>query len=162
MNSRAISAGLAGLLVLGLSGCGVMNKLKPDAGSGQPAVTIDSVRGVAPFGLETKTKTVSRGLFRAALSKEGSINSARLVEIYQRGKSDDSIKEYRLLDVQPGSVYDLLGLEHADVIVAADGYIIPTPQMFWGYLNLIGQYEEGKIEIRRADQPMLISFNFIE
>lgn len=146
-------------LLLSLPGC---SSLFAPRSSGGEAVTIDSLRGAAPYNRLSKTITVARELYVAALEREGSINEARLVEIFHRGVPNEEIKEYRLLDVRPGSVYDLLGLRHNDVLVAADNYVIPTAPAFWGYLQLIAGFEKATIELRREGRPVLFTYKFVE
>jgi type II secretory pathway component PulC len=106
--------------------------------------------------------TVDKNDYKAIGGQQAGVNSARLVEIYQRGRISDQIKEYRIMDVKHGSIYQMLGLQSKDMIIAADGYIIPTSQAFWNYLGLIAQLGTGNIETLRGQQPMLLKISFVE
>lgn len=142
--------------VLGATGCSSMSY--QDTGE---AVLVDSLRGAPPLDRRTFTVMLNRETYLKALEKEGAVNQARLVEVFHRGQSDNELKEYRLLDVRPNSVYDLLGLKHGDVLVAANGYVVPVPQMFWNYLRLISQFEKATIEVRRDGTPVLLEYQFV-
>ena len=45
--------------------------------------------------------------------------------------------EYRVFEVKKGSVYDALGLQNADILVAADDYIIRSTIVFTEFVKLI-------------------------
>jgi hypothetical protein len=126
------------------------------------AVLVDSLRGAPPLDRRTMTVLLNRETYIKALEKEGAVNQARLVEVFHRGQADNELKEYRLLDIRPGSVYDLLGLQHADILIAANGYVVPVPQMFWNYLRLIARFEQANLEVRRDGTPLLLEYQFIE
>ena len=144
------------VVVVLFSACSSMS-----SGLGGDATKVDSLRGAPPFDRRTVNIPVQREEYRKALEMEGSVNDARLVQIFHRGKAEEEFKEYRLLDVRPGSVYDILQLRQADVVVAADGYVVPNPAMFWNYLRLISRFEEGaSIEIRRGGAPILMQYSF--
>jgi len=139
-----------------LNGCSFTAKKDRPA----DVVSVDSLRGGEPFGRKTITKKIDREMYRERLEIDGSANQARLVQIFERGNSESELKEYRLLDVRTNSVYSLLGLKHADVIVATNGYVVPSAEMFWSYLALISQFEKAQIEIRRNGAPLLLQYVF--
>lgn len=126
------------------------------------SVPIDTLRGAAPFDLRTIQVEVDRAQYREVLAQEGSVNDARLVQVFHRGEAETELKEYRLLDIRPGSVYDLLQLKQADILIATDGYVVPVANVFWNYLQLISRFEKASIEIRRGGTPILYEYVFID
>lgn len=126
------------------------------------SVPIDNLRGARPFDRRTIQVEVDREQYREALAQEGSMNDARLVQVFHRGEADTELKEYRLLDIRPGSVYDLLKLKQADILIATDGYVVPVASVFWNYLQLISRFEKASIEIRRGGTPILYEYIFID
>jgi type II secretory pathway component PulC len=73
-----------------------------------------------------------------------------------------NLPEYRLFDIRSQSVYDLLGIQSADVLVAAHGFIVYDPNSFPTYaLSFISQVEKPSIEIKRAGVPMLLNYEFV-
>ena len=143
------------LIPLAFTACSSMS-----SGEGGESTKIDSLRGAAPFDRRTIRTTINRNVYREKLQAEGSVNDARLVQVFHRGEAETEQKEYRLLDVRPGSVYELLKIKQADVLVAANGYVVPTPSMFWNYLRLISRFEVASIEVRRGGTPVLLEYTF--
>ena len=123
------------------------------------AVRISEVRGPLP-GTKTVTMEIPRDRYIKAL-ETGNVNTVRLVEVYSRYKVPETPPEYRLFDVRPGSVYDVLGLQTSDVILAADGYVIPAPQIFWQFLNLVRNLDKTSIELVRGGRPIVFEYTLV-
>jgi general secretion pathway protein C len=83
----------------------------------------------------------------------------RLVELL-RGKDElvAGYPEYRIFGIRPDSVYSLLGLENADVIIAANGYIIDSPGKFPKYVSLLSEEKGGEVIIRRGGELLELRY----
>lgn len=147
-----LKTSLITILLALLCGCGASR------GRWQEAQPINSVRLAAP-----KFQVVERNVQRREFAKalQGA-DAARIIEIFKREGEGASVPEYRIFDVKPRSAYALLGLEDADVLVAASGYVITTANAFRRYLSVVGSEPGGELEIRRAGRPILIKFTFVE
>ena len=152
--SRVFCIMLMAGAALGAQGCSWTS-------SSAKAVRLSEVR--PPLGSITVVdKQVSRAKYMAALEQGGDKNQARLVPVFGQSSDWENFPEYRLLDMQRGSVYEVLGLQSLDIIVAANDFVIPSSQKFWQFLGLISRYQGATIEIRRNDRPMLMKYEFIE
>lgn len=136
--------------VLSISGC---------SGARQVGVKfIDDIRPIAPA-----LKTVSFNIQRADLIERlTKINErpVRLVPVYQSVSSTESY-EYRLFDITAGGVYDLLGLENSDIVVALNRYLIKNPGQFQAFVQLLAAENEATIEIRRGGEARLHRYSFL-
>ena len=140
-------------LLLSFTSCA---STKKDTG---PAVRIDSIRAQKPQNIKTVELKVAKVAYEQSLKGAPAINRVRLVEVYTRAAEGNG-KEYRFFDIRKGSVYELLGLQNSDILIAANGYVVPTQAIFWRYVHLLPKQKEAFIEIRRAGLPMLINYTF--
>ena len=124
-----------------------------------PAVRIDSIRPQKPQNIKTVELKVAKIAYEQSLKGSPAINRMRLVEVYTRA-GEGSRREYRFFDIRKGSVYELLGLQNSDILIAANGYVVPTQAIFWRYVHLLPTQKQAFIEIRRAGLPMLINYTF--
>lgn len=124
------------------------------------AKKISEVRLIPPVTKEI-SKNISYEKFVRVLNRDSDVNKARMVEIFRRGQSKDAPPEYKLLDVDKRGVFYLLGLRNDDVIVAADGYVIPSGPIFWEYIKLMKKTKSASIEIRRAGKSILLNVDLI-
>lgn len=122
---------------------------------------ISEVRLIPPVIKDSAT-IVSMSAFLNAMNAKGEVNQVRMIEIFRRGQAKDAPPEYRLLDVREKGVFHLLGLRERDVIVAADGFIVPNGQLFWEYVKLIEKTKKASIEIRRGSQALRLNINVID
>jgi type II secretory pathway component PulC len=138
------------VVVLGFQGCF------------SPAVKspkfIDEVRPIPP-ALRVITYTIQRRDLQGALTKI-SENPIRLVPVFQTVSSVESY-EYRIFDITRDSVYGLLGLENADIIVAANRYLVKNPAQFPAFVQLLARENEATIEIRRGGEARLHKYTFV-
>ncbi len=122
------------------------------------ALKIDQVR---PKGaaIQEEQIEVSKKLYQQVLHGGGSYTKARMVEVFTRD-AQSGVKEYRLFGIQPGSLYDLLGLRNVDILVAANGYVVPEQGLFWQYLQILPNQKDAFIEIKRAGKSMIFKYTF--
>ena len=125
-------------------------------------VKLSTLRAVDP-SRQTIEISIPRAKLRTALADRESLTRTRIVEIYFRDQEYAAAPhQYRLFDIVPGGVFDLLQLRHADVLVAANDYVIPSPQSFRSYLLLLEREREASIEIRRGGQGILLHYQFTD
>lgn len=147
------SVALVGLfsgVMLALSGCGPTAPKAPRF--------IDDVRPIPP-SLKVISYTIQRRSLQDALTRIRE-NPIRLVPVFQSVSSTDSY-EYRVFDINQDGVYALLGLENADIIVAANRYLIRNPAQFPSFVQLLAAENEAQIEIRRDGEARLHKYSFI-
>lgn len=130
-----------------LTGC--LHKKTGTSGS----VLIAEMRGGDPKELEIQRVTFSsKELAQAAAHPETS--KVRLVRLTRPGSSDGAPPEFRLFDVRENSAPYVIGLRSADILIAAHGYVVFTPQQFGSYLRALPGEEAGSIEVNREGKPI--------
>jgi hypothetical protein len=138
-------------VILGLSGC---------SGNKAPGpIPISSVRPGAP-NLKTVEFKIPRQEYNAALGRDDLNRRVRIVEVFQSGITASSAPEYRIFNIAPKSVYALLRLQAADVLVAAHGMVIKSPLAFERYVTVLLTEPASEIEVRRNGQAVLLKFQF--
>jgi general secretion pathway protein C len=142
----------AGVMV---GGCSLVNR---SSSVGAPPLKLaDYSKGdvramVVPIGLE-------RAEFKRALAQNGSLRGIRFVPILH-GKDEPSpgYPEYRVFGINPGSVYSKMGLENADILIAANGYVFDNPAKFPQYVSLLAEEQSGFVNIRRNGNSLQLSY----
>jgi type II secretory pathway component PulC len=142
--------GVAFSISLFLTGCSSLGFFgKKDAPEGQPRIL--------PSDIARKEIVITRQELVRRLQESGVADGVRLIPIL-KGQSyeGDNTPEYRIFGVKNQSVYQLLGLENADVIVSAHGFVIRDPRVFPEYVALLKVQPSGSIEIRRGGRSLLL------
>ena len=146
---RGFTTVIVASFLYGLSGCAVVQE-------GTGSQLISSVRPT-PEGITILEKTVSRGeVMRALEASRGSTN-VRIVPLVTSAAQAPATPEYRIFNVRPGSIAELLGLRNADVIVAAHDYVIQAPNQFYNYLQLLSSQKATAVEVRREGKPIKLA-----
>lgn len=142
------------LLFCALVGCSLFSSA-PDEGAVQVPPAPNS---------QVVEVQVARKRLLAALNHDPQKNRIRVVRIYARNEdiSDKIPPRYRLFDVQTDSVYALLGLKVADVLISASGYAINDPQKFPRYVAALAGDKSGEIHIFREDKPLLFRYKITD
>ena len=124
---------------------------------------ISSIRPT-PANIEVQELQVKRADLQAALRRDDLVRRIRLVEIFTTAAAgvQTALPEYRLFDIYPGSVYALLGLRSADVLVSANDRILVNASVFIDYIRLLANESEAQIEIRRVGRPVLLKYRFVD
>ena len=115
-----------------------------------------------PATIETVQVEVPRAVYQEALKEQHYLRQLRIIPIVVGASEGTAIPEYRLFDVKPGGAPYLLGLRTADILVAANDFIIYEAERFKGYLYLLAGEKEANIEIRRGSNPMLFQYKFTD
>ncbi|MCO6430221.1 MAG: hypothetical protein J5J00_05120 [Deltaproteobacteria bacterium] len=120
---------------------------------------IAKIRGVPP-NIKTVEMTISRQTYRDTLKQPDKLTRMRVIPLVARAEEASAVPEYRLFSIYEGSPAELLGLQNADVLVAANGFIIYEPAKFKAYLALLQNESQATIEVRRSGQPLLLKYTF--
>jgi type II secretory pathway component PulC len=136
--------------------CSVVMAVAACAGTevGRP-VKISELRQLPPM-MKSVKRSIDRTQLREALGRNAEI---RLIPVYS-SLAAGTTQEYRIFDIRPGSVAELLGLENADVLIAAAGYVVHHQRQFETYLRLMAEIDSAEIEIRRGGAHLLLSYSF--
>ena len=138
-------------LILMMVGCATPQEVKPP-------MLINDIRKDIPVS-KTERIDLERGDLRQALIRGEKVNSLRMVPIFSSQRPSE-LSEYKFFEIQPGSVYKLLGLKNGDILVAAQGYIVTEANRFPAYISLMPQVDDPNIEIERGGQTIILRYKF--
>lgn len=110
--------------------------------------------------IKTVELAIPKAQLKTALEQDVLTERLRVVAIFRA--EDGTQPFYRLFDVSPNSVYKLLGLQNADVLVAANERYIANPNVFKQYVRLLPQEDKAQIEILRGTEAILLKYSFVE
>lgn len=151
MSMRYATALLTIAALLVLPGCASRQAQAP---------RLSEIRPPDPQRREVRVE-VPRARLQQAARSGGGVESLRIVEVYRRNQEFMPLPpEYRLFNIERGSIADLLGLKNADVVVAANDYVIPNPNTFRQYLLLLPAERDAQIEVRRGRESILFRYEF--
>lgn len=119
---------------------------------------IEEIRPNPPI-FKSYSLTIQRRDFKSQLGRVGE-NTIRLVPVFQSAVNPESFV-HRVFDVRPKSVYTLMGLQNADILVAVDGYLVKKPEQFVSYVELLQNEDSSTIEILRGGESILLRYNLI-
>lgn len=105
--------------------------------------------------------TIPRSQLQTALEKDLLTDKLRVIEVYT-SQEKGSQPLYRLFDIHPASVYALLGLRNADVLVAANERYLRNATVFKSYVRMLKGEQEAQIEIMRGVDPLLYRYRFTD
>lgn len=129
-----------------LTGCSMQ-------GSAVSSRKISELRPFAPVARTVELR-ISKAVYSETLKNLSLINKLRLVPILKAGDGVD-LPEYRMFNILPGSVYELIGLLNSDVLIAANNYILNDPEKFKLYVQVLPREPQPYIEIRRGEEPII-------
>ncbi len=96
-------------------------------------------------------------------SKLGTPETVRFIEVYYRNQELSNVKsQYRLFDILPNGPLALLGLESGDLIVAAHGLVVPSPEAFKQYVEVLPLEKATSIELMRKGAPILLDITLVD
>jgi general secretion pathway protein C len=158
MQMKTVRAVLS-LLIAGvvLGGCSMMPGLSSEGGAKRLKLS-DYSKGGAERAIEVPME-LERAEFKKLLAQNGSLRGIRFVPILH-GKDEPSpgYPEYRVFGINPGSVYAKMGLENADILIAANGYVFDNPGKFPQYVSLLAEEQSGFVNIRRSGNSLQLSY----
>jgi membrane-associated protease RseP (regulator of RpoE activity) len=146
-----------GLLVVGCisSGCGQIFQKTP---SSSPNLVEVASYNQEVESAQVLSRTISRADLRKAISHG---KTARVVELLYGRDSSPGYKQYRLFGVDKESPYALLGLENADIIVAANGYVLNSPDKLPKFIGLLPGEQTATLDVRRSGRAIRFSYTFV-
>lgn len=119
---------------------------------------IEDIRPNPPI-FKSYSLTIQRKDFKSQLGRTGE-NTIRLVPVFQSAVNPESFV-HRVFDVRPKSVYTLMGIQNADILVAVDGFLVKKPEQFVSYVELLQNEDSSTIEILRGGESILLRYNLI-
>ncbi len=138
------------LFTIGLCGCTASKSSGP--------LLMSSIRPALP-GTKAHDLSISSVELSQALSRSELVRKLRMIQLYKSvAEFETEIPEYRLFGITEGSPYALLGLQNADVLVAANDYIVRSPVAFVQYLGLLPNEKSAFIEVRREGEPLILKY----
>lgn len=140
---------LVGVCVVAITGCVATGPKEPKM--------IDDIRPASPM-LKATSYSIQRKDLTEALSRSQE-NTIRLVPVATVAST--TTYEYRLFDIKQSSVFQLLGLENSDVLIAVNRYLIKRPDQFNAFVQLLASEDEATIEIRRGGEGKLFKYTFL-
>ena len=149
---RVVLAGCFFAVLLILTSCSSSRSRVPD----YEPTRIDEARG---FNSNPRVIDISipRPDYITSVREPGMLARLRLVRVFsQQSSAVGGTPEYRVFDIQPDSPYAMLGLMVGDVLVAVEGWVLFEPDRFPRYVQLLQFENSSELEIRRADEPLLL------
>ncbi len=103
------------------------------------------------------SKILDREVLVKAIASTAASSKLRLIETLYRKGEGTPFPEYRIFGVEPGSAYQLLGLQNADVLIAANGYVLFDPRKFQIFVRLLENEDHATLHVRRGGSPILLN-----
>ena len=126
---------------------------KVSFGSGAPTVTGKEVQ---------KTGDNNFMIKRADLLKYTNDLSSILMQaraVPNREPGTGNINGFRLLDMQPGSIYEQLGLQRMDVIKSVDGTPVDSPAKAMELYNTLKNSPKVSLQVERNGKTETMTYN---
>ncbi len=124
---------------------------------------IERLRAAPPANLRVVELTINRAKLKTALEDTALVHRLRVVETFASSvEVQAAMPRYRVFGVESGSVYELLGLQNADLLVAANDRVLANLEVFKQYVQLLPAAEEAKIEIERGKEPIAMNYKFVD
>ncbi len=151
---KPLSVIIGAAFLLNCIGCSAWN-----IGAAPGGMRISSVRP-APHGIQVVEKSIPRRSYIQALEGSRGSGNLRIVPLVVAAHQAPASPEFRIFNVRKGGVGEILGLDNADVLVAAHDYVIRDPYQFYAYLQALAGETTSQIEIRRDGKPLLMKYSF--
>jgi len=132
----------------------------PRARSQSEENRVDKLRA-APVVAQVKPRQIDKEIYARAVQSKELLSSLRLVPILKGETEKMPYPEYRVFGIKKGSPYSLLGLENADVLVAAEGFVVRDPATVPVYARLVLDQGRSQLEIRRGQEPILLTTEIV-
>ena len=105
--------------------------------------------------------SIPRKKLQKALTRGSEANEIRLVQVFRR--EDQPLPQYRLFSVQHGSIYDLLGLQETDILLAADDHVVFEPAAFRTFVvQYLPTQNDASITLMRDGVAMLYRYHITD
>lgn len=105
---------------------------------------------------------VSRVDLKLALGNELKTAQIRAVEVFQSSSGvPQQFPNFRLFDIQDGSVYALLGLKNADILVAINERAVVASHVIGQVVRLLPNEKSVTFEVIRSGKSTLLKVRFV-
>lgn len=146
-------------LCLASTSCSLHSR-STDGGKGT-GILLEEVQG-APTDLRPIDISVQRALYKRALAQPSSLQQIRIVRIYSHDPMmAQTVPAYRIFDIIPGGVYDQLGLQAGDTLLAVNGWILFDADKFAAFASLLEYSNEASLELRRGDEAVKLQISLL-
>ncbi|MHB8829784.1 MAG: type II secretion system protein N [Syntrophales bacterium] len=122
------------------------------AAGGQPLPAAPAA-AAAPGG----TTVVNRTEISAALADMGTLLRQAQVRPYFKGGAADG---FMITNIQPGSMYQRLGIVNGDILKGVDGNRIQTADDMISFLNTLKGASGATLTLERGGKPQTLSYQF--
>ncbi|MBW6486632.1 MAG: PDZ domain-containing protein [Syntrophobacterales bacterium] len=100
---------------------------------------------------------INRSEISAALADMGSLLRQAQVRPYFKGGVADG---FMITNIQPGSMYQRLGIVNGDILLGVDGNRIQTADDMISFLNTLKRAAGATLSLQRGGKPQTLSFQF--
>jgi len=138
----------SGFLSIGCSG----SRMGADSGR-------SPILRMTPPDIKRVEMQIPREQLLTALDQDVLTDRLRVVQTFS-SQETGSMPLYRLFDLHPKSVYGVLGLRSADILVAANERYLRNATVFKQYVRLLRNEKVATIEVVRGVEPILFSYHF--
>ena len=108
------------------------------------------------------SKEIAKKDLQVALGNELKTAQVRAVEVFQNATgAPQTFPNFRLFDIEAGSVYELLDLRNADILVAINKRAVVAPHVLTQVVRLLPNEKGVEFEIIRAGKSMLVKITFV-
>jgi len=122
-----------------------------------PAAGVQPLPALPAAAAPGGTTVVSRTEISAALADMGSMLRQALVRPYFKGGVADG---FMITNIQPGSMYQRLGIVNGDIIQGVDGNRIKTADDMISFLNTLKGASGATLSLQRGGKSQTLSYQF--
>jgi hypothetical protein len=142
---RSLFLTLVCVVILGFNGC-----------AKQPPTPLTYSKLLGGPAQNVEKRVISKAKLLDLSMRGGSFNELRLVQIFRRGTTE-AFPEYRVFEVRKSGIYDYIGLQSGDVLLAANDYPIFDPDGFRLFTTrYLAEMKKSSINIVREGVAILI------
>jgi general secretion pathway protein C len=124
--------------------------IAPAVGAGMP------VAAVAPV-VAGGSVVISRNEISSALADMGSMLRQAQVRPYFKGGVPDG---FMITNIQPGSLYQRMGISNGDILQGVDGRRIQTADDMMSFLNTMKNASGMALSLQRGGKPQMLNYQF--
>jgi hypothetical protein len=120
---------------------------------------VSPVQRLTPPDIKRVELSITRDQLLTALEQDVLTDRLRVVQTFSSQESGN-VPLYRLFDVHPKSIYGILGLKNADILVAANERYLRNSLVFKQFVRMLRGESTAMIEVVRGVEPILFSYKF--
>ncbi len=128
----------------------ILGGLNRPAPPRRPAPSLDGISEIEPGVFRIERKTLDQVLADPSTMARG----ARIVPSIKNGKPHG----FKLYAIRPSSIYAALGLHNGDTILAANGFVLDTPDKALEAYTQLRSAKTIVVELERRGKPMKLEY----